>query len=60
MSNLQVLLFIAAFLILTIGSFIFYVATWSDRKAPQSASNTLSGFEISPPEAPSASKGTLT
>ena len=28
MSNLQVLLLIAAFLTLTVGSFIYYIATW--------------------------------
>ena len=33
MTNMQVLLLIAAFLILTVGSFIWYVATWDSREA---------------------------
>ncbi len=33
MTNFQVLLLIAAFLMLTIGSFVWYIATWDSRKA---------------------------
>ena len=32
MSNLQILLLIGAFLTLTIGSFVYYVATWDAAK----------------------------
>ncbi|WP_199910663.1 hypothetical protein [Loktanella sp. Alg231-35] len=35
MTNLQVLLLIAAFLTLTVGSFIYYIATWdADKEQP--------------------------
>ena len=33
MTNLQVLLLIAAFLVLTVGSFVWYVATWDSKTA---------------------------
>lgn len=35
MTNQQVLLLIAAFLILTIGSFVWYIATWDAKSEPQ-------------------------
>ncbi len=51
MSNGQVLLLIAGFLVLTIGSFVWYVATWDKRAASaQPASIILP--KILPPEAP--------
>ncbi len=43
MTNLQVLLLIAAFLTLTIGSFIWYIATW-DSTARTSKVNGPSDF----------------
>ena len=51
MTNRQVLLIIAAFLALILGSFIWYVATWESRKGASNGTliilpNTL------PPEAP--------
>ncbi len=51
MSNLTVLLLILAFLTLTVGSFIFYVATWDQRKTERS----FILVQKLPPEAPSAS-----
>ena len=54
MSNPQVLLLIAAFLALMIGSFLYFVATW-DATKEQPASIILP--KILPPEAPSASQG---
>ncbi len=33
MTNRQVLMLIAAFLVLTLGSFIWYIATWDSRQA---------------------------
>ena len=32
MSNVQILMLIAAFLILTVGSFIWFIATWDAEK----------------------------
>ena len=41
MSNRQVLLMIAAFLVLTLGSFIWYIATWdAEKRAPTSQIQT--------------------
>ena len=54
MSNIQVLLLIAAFLTVTIGSFVYYIATW-DADAEQPVSIILP--KILPPEASAVSKG---
>ena len=56
MTNRQVLLIIAAFIALTLGSFIWYIATWDSRQARvQSPIFILA--EILPPEAPTLAKG---
>ena len=60
MTNRQVLMMILAFVVLTLGSFIWYIATWDADKRTnlmQSAPLTLALFEILPPEAPTAAKG---
>ncbi|WP_341366611.1 hypothetical protein [Yoonia sp. BS5-3] len=51
MSNSQVLLLIAAFLALTIGSFVWYVATWDAREQQETSFLFL---KILPPEAPAS------
>ena len=51
MTNRQVLLLIAAFVTLTLGSFIWYVATWESRKAAESNALIILP-KILPPEAP--------
>lgn len=55
MSTLQILMLIAVFLIITFGSFIYFVATW-DAENEQPVSSTaptsyLAFFKILPPEA---------
>ena len=60
MTNRQVLLIIAAFVTLTLGSFIWYIATWDSAArtdAAQTPPLTLALFEILPPEAPTLTKG---
>ena len=60
MSNRQVLLIIAAFVTLTLGSFIWYVATWDSEARsdiPQAPDITLALYEILPPEAPASATG---
>lgn len=49
MSTSRILMLIAAFLFLTVGSFIYFVATW-DAEKEQPVSIILP--KISPPEAP--------
>ena len=56
MTNLQVLLLIAAFLTLTIGSFIYYIATW-DAQEPTSS---IILPKILAPQASDLSQGGLT
>ena len=54
MTNIQVLALIAAFLFLTVGSFIYFIATWdADKEQPVS----IILPKISPPEAPTPSQG---
>jgi hypothetical protein len=60
MTNRQVLMIIAAFVTLTLGSFIWYIATWDAEKRTdllQPQPFTLALFEILPPEAPTPAKG---
>ena len=56
MTNLQVLLLIAGFLTLTVGSFIWYIATWDASKTDSlsrlHAAPALALVKILPPEAP--------
>ena len=58
MTNRQVLLLIAAFLTFTLGSFIWYIATWDSRKGSDQTTLIILP-EILPPEAPMLTKGTL-
>ncbi|MEL6681340.1 MAG: hypothetical protein AAFQ09_01695 [Pseudomonadota bacterium] len=51
MTNRLVLLLIAAFLTLTVGSFIYYVATWEGRDAASLPASIILP-KILPPEAP--------
>ena len=51
MTNLQILLLIAAFLALTLGSFIYYIATWDRDREP--ALSFILPNKL-PPEAPTA------
>ncbi len=50
MNNRKVLTLIAAFLVLTVGSFIWYVATWDDRASATRpyhlAKNTPAGGQV--------------
>lgn len=57
MSNLQVLLLITAFLTLTIGSFIWYIATWDNRTAKARPAAFILAQKL-PPEAPAFTTGT--
>jgi len=57
MTNAQVLALIAAFLVITVGSFVYYIATW-DAAKEESLSIILP--QISPPEAPHLSQGATT
>ncbi len=54
MTNRQVLLLIAAFLVLTVGSFVYYVATWDSRET-----SLIILPKILPPEAPNLSEGAI-
>jgi len=57
MSTPQILMLIAGFLLLTVGSFIYFVATWdADKEQPVS----IILPKISPPEASPANKGAIT
>ncbi|WP_400086279.1 hypothetical protein [Yoonia sp. R78084] len=57
MTNRQVLLLIAAFVALTLGSFIWYIATWDSRKGSDQTTLIILP-EILPPEAPVLATGT--
>lgn len=60
MTNRQVLLLIGAFVALTLGSFIWYIATWdANQRTEMHMDNTqhLALFAILPPEAPTPAKG---
>lgn len=57
MNTKRTLLLIAAFLALMLGSFIWYVATWDNRKASAQAPIFILAQEL-PPEAPALAKGT--
>lgn len=56
MSNRKALMLIAAFVALTLGSFIWYVATWEGRKG-QGQSSSIILPQILPPEAPTRTTG---
>jgi len=58
MTNIQVLALIAAFLFITVGSFIYFIATWDADKEQPVSSIILP--KISPPEAPHLSQGATT
>lgn len=60
MTNRQVLLLIGAFVTLTLGSFIWYIATWDSTERTDFRIEDiqyLALFEILPPEAPTLAKG---
>ncbi|MGJ8621335.1 MAG: hypothetical protein ACSHW1_01065 [Yoonia sp.] len=57
MSNRQVLLIIVAFLTLTIGSFVWFIATWDNREAGTPAPSFILAQKL-PPEAPALTTGT--
>lgn len=59
MTNRQVLMLIAAFLALTIGSFVYYIATWNpaERTSDHHSAPAFILANILPPEAPAPSKG---
>ncbi len=60
MTNRQVLMLIAAFVTLTLGSFIWYIATWDSAKRTDLRHDDiqyLALFETLPPEAPTLAKG---
>ncbi|KQB97024.1 hypothetical protein AL073_08045 [Loktanella sp. 1ANDIMAR09] len=57
MTNRQVLLIIAAFIALTLGSFIWYIATWDSHKGDNQTTLIILP-EILPPEAPVLATGT--
>ena len=63
MTQPQILMLIAGFLLLTIGSFIYFIATWDAEKEQPVSSNaptlSLALVKILPPEAP-ANKGVRT
>ncbi len=56
MTNLQVLLLIGAFIVLTFGSFIWYIATWNadaeESLSLRASFPALAFSQILPPEAP--------
>jgi len=58
MTKVHILLLIAAFITLTFGSFIWFIATWNaDAEQPVSMQTTAPAFtfsQIRPPEAPHA------
>ncbi|HEV8035425.1 hypothetical protein [Yoonia sp.] len=57
MTNRQVLLIIATFVALTLGSFIWYIATWDSRKGGDQTTLIILP-ELLPPEAPALATGT--
>jgi len=57
MTNRQVLFIIAAFLTVTVGSFIWYVTTWDNRQASAPAPIFILAQKL-PPEAPALATGT--
>ena len=60
MTNRQVLLLIAVFVALSLGSFIWYIATWDGDARVGAASGEQSIFILAkklPPEAPAVSIG---
>ena len=62
MTNRQVLLIIAAFVTLTLGSFIWFIATWDADARTGAMRDDALPFILAqklPPEAPALSKGTL-
>jgi hypothetical protein len=61
MTNRQVLLLIAAFLALTIGSFVYYIATWNpaERSSDHVDAPAFILANKLPPEAPAPSKGRI-
>ena len=59
MSNRQVLLLIAVFLTLTVGSFIWYIATWDSREVSVQAPLFIKAQTLLP-EAPTLAKGLMT
>ena len=62
MTNKQVLMMIAAFVTITLGSFIWYVATWDANKRSDAISTDAPLFILAqklPPEAPALTTGTL-
>jgi hypothetical protein len=61
MTNRQVLLLIAAFVALTLGSFIWYIATWDAEARTSLIPNEVPLFILAqklPPEAPALTTGT--
>lgn len=58
MSNQKVLLLISGFLALTLGSFIWYVATWESRKGGGETTFFILPNNL-PPEAPALATGTM-
>jgi len=57
MKTKHILLVIAAFLTVTVGSFIWYVATWDNRQASAPAPIFILAQKL-PPEAPALATGT--
>jgi len=57
MTNRQILLVIAAFLTITLGSFVWYVATWDGRQGSVQVPSFILAQKL-PPEAPALSTGT--
>lgn len=47
MSKTRILLLIAAFLVITFGSFVYYVATWDQRKAQLPATTNALPTQLS-------------
>ena len=58
MSNQKVLLLIGGFLALTVGSFIWYVATWEGRTGSNKTTLIILPEKL-PPEAPAFATGTM-
>jgi len=60
MTNLQVLLLIGAFIVLTFGSFIWFIATWNadaeESLSMRATTPALALSQILPPEAPLLTK----
>ncbi len=59
MSNGQVLLLIAGFLVLTVGSFVWYVATWDKRSASAQPASIILPKILSPKAIPTSERATL-